>query len=296
MAFSTRTIFLFIRGIDQTGRALEKPYRDMTKLEKAQAALSRTGYRLMFAGAAFTMFAALAGRAIMGLLESTSLGQLYLEDFTRTFDRLKQGLAEAVMDNFGPVIEGWLATLDDLAKNEEWKRIVAGLIVPATITLGAVGVSLVAVGLGMKIVTALAVAVGKVAGLEAAGAIMLGGEVALMLAVAIVLSFVVSQIIWSMIPEKMRESIKALREQAEAYVAETGIPIRMGQQPGDIMWPEGQKPMFGLGGFTQRQITINTQNFFENVYTGAENEEDLSDAIDEAIIDALTNIEGPDVE
>lgn len=282
---------VFVRGVDQTGRALQKPLKDLTALEKAQARLARTTYRLMFAGAAFLTFGAMITRSLAGLLEYTSLGQLYLEDFTRTFDRLKQGLAEAIMDRFGPMIEGWIESLDNLSKNEAWMDLMAGIVVPIAFTLTTVGIVLLAATITAKIITTI-IGAFVTAGLlsaEGGAAAIAGGTLGVItLGISVVLAIAIKKILTSFFPgvlEEHRKTIEDLVSGRAGLGGGEGIPITIDGQPQTFL---GQ-PLV-VGG-PLRNIIINVQNFFDNIHTEADIEE-LSDVVEEGLINAIETASG----
>ena len=138
MAWSWRTIFLLIRGIDQTGRAMEGPKRHLTELEKKQKALARSSYRLLFAGAAFLAFGLMSARALGRLFQLTSKGRLLTDELGRAWKRLATGIAESLTTIMGPAIKGLTKLLDKLAANKAF----TGLLAMAGV--GIVGGALVA--------------------------------------------------------------------------------------------------------------------------------------------------------
>jgi len=286
--FSVRTLFLFIRGVDQTGRAFEPVDKRLRKLMATQLQMQRMAYRLMFAGAAFTAFAAMAGKALFGLMENASLGQLYLEDFNRVFNRLKQGLAEAIIDKFGPMLETWLNKLDDLSKDETWQQILAGIVVPAVIALGQIGPILLGAGVGLAILSAIAKALGALGMIKAAsvvsGAAGLGIQIVLVAAVL----FIVANIIWEFLPESWKEPIEKIRSETEKWALEVGLPVDVGGGPrlGRIEGLVGGPGLRGRGQGQSPWTQFNIQNFFQNVNTQAD-EEEIPDVVERSYRDAM---------
>lgn len=212
MVFSIRTIFLFIRGIDQTGRALEDPRRKLTELEKAQQQLARSGYRLMFAGAAFTAFGIMAGRAMLDLLENTSRGERVLSDFEKVFTRLKKALAEQIIDMFGDTITGWLEQLDNLAKNDLFMKILAGTLFATVETLITVGPVLIAAGGAALFLAALGKALGLLGFTTLAGGLATVAGAITGLALALVLTILIKELIWQILPEDQKKFITEISE------------------------------------------------------------------------------------
>jgi len=161
MAWSWRTIFLLIRGVDQTGRAFEGPTRALTRLQKQQRELARSSYRLMFAGAAFLAFGAMGLKALSGLFTMTSKGKLLTDDLSLAWSRFAFTIAESTTKFFEPALKSLTWLFDKLAQNP----LLAGMIGigGVLLTTGAVGLGL---GLGLKgIAGMLAGALGGGAGL-----------------------------------------------------------------------------------------------------------------------------------
>lgn len=149
MAWSWRTIFLLIRGIDQTGRAFEGPKRQLTELQKRQKALARSSYRLLFAGAAFLAFGIMSAKALSGLWQLTSKGRLAADDLGRAWKRLATGVAESITTIMGPAIKGLTKWLDNVASNKAWTGLLAMLgvgVVGGAITGGALALGGAAAG------------------------------------------------------------------------------------------------------------------------------------------------------
>lgn len=170
MAWSWRTIFLLIRGIDQTGRAFEKPKRELSELQKRQQALARSAYRLLFAGAAFLAFGLMAAKALSGLFTMTSKGKLMTDDLRRAWTRMATSVAEQITTMLGPAIEDLTRWLDNLAASPFYSKFIA------LAAGGIVGLSLLAaavswIGFISTAASALALKFGIGAvGLEVAGA------------------------------------------------------------------------------------------------------------------------------
>jgi len=169
---STRTIFLYIRGIDQTGRAFDMLDRRMKKLIQNQMylykvsedvakkmlvkqaevhnmlrTLENASYRLLFAGAAFTAFGAMFMYAIGRVIGASSMGELYVEDFNRAMNELITGISETILTIWGPAIQDFIGWLDELAQDETFKMIIAGVAPIAAITITAMGVTLLVTGI-----------------------------------------------------------------------------------------------------------------------------------------------------
>ena len=205
---SIRTIFLFIRGVDQTGRALEGAKKKVETLEEAQQKLAKTSYRLMFAGAAFLTFGAMMARALAGVLEHTSRGVRLMGDFGTALDRVKQRLAETIIGKFGDDLTDLLKDLENLTE-DDWKmNIIASLLfgtVEGLIKGGLVGLGVAFVG---KIIGALATAL-SMAGMTATAATLttVGGAL-LAIGIVAMATIVIGSIIWRMLPAAEREAVK----------------------------------------------------------------------------------------
>jgi len=213
---STRTIFLAVRGIDQTGRAFSiidrrierliqrqmqlqgisrkaattEMVKDQNRLLFAMRALDRMAYRMIFAGAAFLTFAAMMGWGIMSIIEKSSMGELVIEDFRRAFDKLITSISEKILEDWGPAIKGFIDWLDSLAENEMFKTIFSGLAIPVTIVLGLMAVTLLVTGIIGKFL-ALLVGVLETAGFVETGALKAHGVAGFQMAIPILVTFMI---------------------------------------------------------------------------------------------------------
>ena len=213
MAVSTRTIFLFIRGVDQSSRAFSildrrintliarelelgakskkaamETVREQNKLLFAMQSIDRAAYRLLFAGAAFTAFAGLAMMGIAGIIGASSSGKLVIEDFQRKWEALADAISERILADWGPAIESILGLMDDLSENEMFLKIVSGALIPITITLGVMGVTLIVAGIVAKFTALLYSFLTVVMGIPA-GNLAFGVGLALSITVPILLIF-----------------------------------------------------------------------------------------------------------
>jgi len=276
MVFSVRTIFLFIRGIDQTGRAITKPRKDMTDLQKTQADLARSSYRLLFAGAAFLSFGYMATKGLAGLLETSSRGQRIVGDFQETFGRLKRALGERIVDKFGETLISWVDKLAKLSSDPTWTNLTADLVI--TLGLGSI-----AVGATLSAVAITAAVIGKLLGVAAFFKLISAGTAAtaagavapalLGIVIGAVLTVAIAKIIWELLPDAYKDSMVDLEAKAQAMADITGVPVRFAQR--DIAIPAGAETgIFGkVKGFTQREIIQNTQIFIDTLNTTEDLEE-----------------------
>jgi hypothetical protein len=137
----SRTIFLFIRGVDQTGRAFASADKNLTNLQRKQRELLRSAYRLLFAGAAFALFAVKTSQGILSLMERTSQGALVVDDFRRSWDRLLDKLSEKFTEHATPWIDKLIKGMDYLTDHPwilDW-TVKLGLGLTGLAALGAVG-------------------------------------------------------------------------------------------------------------------------------------------------------------
>jgi len=248
MVFSVRTIFLFIRGIDQTGRAIRKPTKDMQDLEKQQAKLATSGFRLMFAGAAFLSFGAMLAKGIAGIVDQSTRGQIIMNDFETVMTRFKNNLSEAFVDKFGETLEDWISALDDLANDELLQGILAGAlktVLDFTLSLGAFTL---ATGFGAMLLSGLAAALGKL-GLTGLSVAVAGAGTALMaLMITAILTFAISKVLWNLLPEDVQAAIEGaldmLQEEADKLQRTTFAAGKNIFSPIQYAFPEGQEPSF----------------------------------------------------
>lgn len=291
MVFSTRTLFLAIRGIDQTGRAFGQVEGKLTKLQKAQQKLAKSAYRMLFAGVAFIAFGAMAGKALIGTLEHTTRGSRALSDLSEVFDRFKTRIGERIIDKFGDQLTEWIDKIDTLS--DAWVNLIADLSVTFIEISFTLGVGLISAAVGLKffgmLVNALLAA--KWISTATATAVTAGATGALLtIGIIAILTIGISTIVWQLFPKKIKESIADLQSQAQAYADLTGVPVSLGYE--GRVTPKGMK----TGGlwnptWTGREININTQNFFENVYTEADLDT-LSEVISTATQEGVEATEG----
>ena len=246
MVFSFRTIFLLIRGIDQTGRAFDGVSKGLATVEERQKALAQSGYRLLFAGAAFMAFGAMATGAILKTLEASTRGSRILDSFGLAIDRLKRNFAESIIDNFGPALESALDTLEQLANNEQFIDIavkVAIAIGPGAVVLGA---AMTATGISFMLVSKL-VGLFSAAGLISAGTAggittlaALAGAAVIIIGLAAVIEISLKNIIWSMTPQVAKDAMANI----DAFIREkTGLK-------GSLFSPEQNLAALGIGSST----------------------------------------------
>lgn len=293
----TRYLFLLIRGIDQTGRALTKPLKDMTALQKAEANLGRQSYRLMFAGAAFTTFGLLATRALLRTMEYSTRGARVLGDFGEALERLKKAIGERIVDKMGDTITGWIDSLDALAGNEMFKFLTGEVGLKLILGTVAVGVTLTAGAI-------MAALLGKLVGLlvtagfmaEATGAAIVGGITGTILSIAIpvILTLAIASLVWSVLPKEFRKQVETWTKTAQEWANETGIPVRPSPQM-NIVYPAGMNwQSMQRAGITGADITNNTNIFIDQLNTQVEDEDELVDLINEVLANSTISITGYD--
>jgi hypothetical protein len=259
MVFSFRTLFLFIRGIDQTGRALTDPTKKLTDMEKAQQRLAQSGYRLIFAGAAFMAFGAMAAGALMRVIEKSSVGARVMDDFGKAMDRFQRGLSEAILKNYGEQIKGILKTITDWTTNPQTLDITAKLAVTGITGTLALGAALIFFG-GLKMFLSallpylnLSSAAGE-ATVTAAGSIV----------IPIIITLVVKDILTLFLPEtqaKMMsglDSIMELWKRAQEGKLELGLTPNAGSNLAD---------KFRLVGKTARETAVDNNQWLKAAVT-----------------------------
>jgi len=258
LAVSTRTIFLFIRGVDQTGRAFSlldrridklikkeldagaksikmarETVREQNKLLFAMQAIDRAAYRLIFAGAAFTAFAGLMVMGIGNIIGASSMGQLYLEDFSRAWTKLSIAVSEAILERWGPAIQDFIEWLADLAENETFLQITSGALIPITVVLGLMGVTLLVVGIVGKFSALLFTVLTTVMGIPA-GNIAFGAGLALEISIPILLIFSMGAVFgW------LKDEFEKWLEEAFGYTEIENLRKDLGF--GSIMAPQAEK-------------------------------------------------------
>jgi len=248
----------------------------MTDLQKTQADLARSSFRLLFAGAAFLSFGVMATKGLAGLLETSSRGQRIVGDFQEVFSRLKRSLGERIVDKFGDTLVSWLYKLENLQKDPTWTNLTADLVI--TLGLGSIGLgaTLVAAAITAAVVSQLLTVavffklIGAGTATTAAGAVV---PILLGLAIGAALTVAIAKIIWELLPDAYKDSMADLEAKAQAMADITGVPVRFAQR--DIAIPAGAETgIFGkVKGFTQREIIQNTQIFIDTLNTTEDLEE-----------------------
>lgn len=226
MVFSFRTLFLFIRGIDQTGRALTDPTKKLTEMEKAQQRLAQSGYRLIFAGAAFMAFGAMAAGALMKIMEKSSVGARVMDDFGKAIDRFQRGLSEAILKNYGEQIKGILKTITDWTTNPQTLDITAKLAVTGITGIIALGAALAFFGGAKMFLSALLPYLGLdsaagVATINAAGSIVM----------PIILTLVFKDILALFLPEAQSQMISGLDNAMDLWKKAQEGKLELGFEP-----------------------------------------------------------------
>jgi len=268
LVVSTRTIFLYIRGIDQTGRAFDILDRRMKHLIQNQQylykvseetakkmlykqqqvhdmlrGLENASYRLLFAGAAFTAFGAMFMYAIGRVVGASSMGELYVSAFETAFGNLIRNISEAIVGIWGPKIQEFIGWLDELAANETFVAIIAGVGPIAAITITAIGVTLLVTGLVGTFVSKLISLLVWLKWVEEGtiAAKMIGARAGISFALSATI-LITAVIILKLIGESLKEQIK--RHFAESLgVPEEAIPQLL-YDPEGFKWEEIFK---GLG-------------------------------------------------
>ena len=135
-----RTIFLFIRGLDQTGRAFGSAQKNMSVIQKMQAESLRRTYRLIFGAAAFALGINKTTQSILGLMERSTQGSLVVDDLNRSIENTKDIFGEEFSVQMTPLLENFMRFVNEFSGNPAN----VGIIVTATLALG--GIAAVALG------------------------------------------------------------------------------------------------------------------------------------------------------
>jgi len=249
---ATRTIFLFVRGYDQSGRAfrsidrnMEKMIRremeatDVTRAEakkrirglldqmEATQRLSDASYRLLFAGAAFLAFGGMVAIGLGKIIGTSKTGQLYVEDFQTAITNLSVALSEAVITYWGPSISGFIDWLDNLGRNETFKWLFGEAAVPVVISLGVMAVELFVLAAITKLGSSIADLLTTAGYLGLAGKVTWATEGLLHIAIPATIVLTLAGLIWSermvqlrfkelmgWLSEEEAEELRKLRERA----------------------------------------------------------------------------------
>jgi len=264
---SVRTIFLLIRGIDQTGRAFEKPKKELNEFQLAQKRLARSSYRLLFAGAAFLTFGLMAAKGLAGLIDETSRGMLYTEDFARSVGRLKKSLSEAFLNNFEDEISNITEQIDRLSQNEflsGWIANGLALIVGLSITAGGIAVAAGLTGLiKVNLLMPLLSAIGSVFGLVG-GALGISSLAAGVITVGIILLLEITRrIIWGNKAELLNQMREAGIETSGATTFLTSEQMR-------------EQKRLGMGGVSEETMRAIENHITVNMYGNIEGFEGMT--------------------
>jgi hypothetical protein len=119
MPFNIRTIFLMLRGVDQTGRAMDSATKKVETLEEKEKMLAQTSYRLLFAGVAFVAFGAMMLGALGSMIGSSSRGQMVMDAFGEAIDRVKRSFSEATLNLFGEQIKDVTKSINELSQDKD---------------------------------------------------------------------------------------------------------------------------------------------------------------------------------
>lgn len=141
-----RSIYITIRGTDYTSRMWQKHGKNVDEATRKQQEFNRNLKYMMFGGLMFTAMAGTMAIALGKIIEKTSLGALYMTDFSNAAEKLMYNLGEAITAQWGPAIEGFLGWLDELGDNETFKMIIGKTAVPLMLTIGVIGVTMLVTG------------------------------------------------------------------------------------------------------------------------------------------------------
>jgi hypothetical protein len=295
---SVRTLFLLVRGIDQTGRALTDPTKKLTALEIAQKNLAASGTRLMFAAVAFGAFGLMIGRAILGTLETTSRGKRILDDFGESLNRLTKSFANAVIRNYGDDLENLITTFDKLSKSQGGMDIIAKITVSSVI-FAVEAAALAAMGVfGTKIAAALLPSLAK-AGLTLGPLSGVAGAL-WEIVIPFVIIMMVKDFIWSIAPEAWQKSWTNFMKDAQEkwkWAGNQALDVWTKgptQAPGEDAFGNLLSRLTGGNKIGTDIKTTSANTTISNIFnfTGPINTKADIDTVDEVFGDALKNVGG----
>jgi len=142
-----RTIWIAIRGANYSGQAFKQLGKDVDEAVKKQQQMQQQARYMIFSGLLLVAMAGMVAVAFGKLIEKTSLGALYMADFGTAIEKLLTKVGEAIVQHWGPTIEGFLGWLDELAENETFQMIIGVTAIPLMLTIGVIGVSLLVIGM-----------------------------------------------------------------------------------------------------------------------------------------------------
>jgi len=200
MPFNVRTIFLLIRGIDQSGRALSDASKATDNLAEKEKNLASASFRMLFAGAAFLAFGVMATGALLSTLSASTRGQRALDDFGKVVERVKKAFAEATINLFGEQIKDTIKQLDLLSKDTATMKLVTEI--GWTVAIGSIIVGIAAIAgagiafIGNAIMAALFPGVASAATtFTATGVVGTGLSVAIPLTIGYIITWKIMDIV-----------------------------------------------------------------------------------------------------
>jgi len=273
-------------------QAIQSAAKDVETLEEKEKRLARTGYRMTFAGTAMLTFAALTTKAMTSLMATTTRGQFILDDFTESFNRLKTGLGEVIVNKFGSTIDDITKKLDELSENETWLKLTGGLVVDLTLALGTIGVGMITAGAVSSIASSLVTALNALKIVGLAGSLATGAAVASGAIITITITAALLIIIKNIVISS--EAYKKATEKWENFRKK--ISEELGGEVTMESFAEAEYfPRFYFEGKQIPRSQMNqfyTSFFINNLNTKAD-EEELADVISRLITNAYEN-QNPD--
>lgn len=144
-------------------------------MQKSAHRYLKTASRLLFATAAFTLFAVKASQGIFNIMQRTTQGAIVVDDFTKSWGRLQDALSERFAVRAAPWIDNLIKLMDKVAENKGQLDFVVNGVIGLTIlaTLGGIAAAGGALGnLGGGIVALVLNALGITGGGGAGAAIL----------------------------------------------------------------------------------------------------------------------------
>jgi len=257
-------------------------------IEERQKALAQSGYRLLFAGAAFMAFGAMAAGALMSVIAKSSSGARVMDDFGKAMDRFQKGLSEAILKNYGEQIKGLLKTITDWTTNPQALDVSAKLIVTAVTGTLELGAALLAFGSLKLFLSALLPYLGleSAAGVVAISAL---GEIL----IPVIIALIVKQIIWTFFPDQAKiwdDFWAALKPKGMTLDANGRINFDAPYKSPLQQWLDSRNGTTEDGGTsnespTPPNVSLNqTNNFY-----GISNANEIAGKVKDSTIEGITN-------
>lgn len=142
-----RSIYLSIRAFNYTDRATRQVGRNIDKLIQKQQELRQSAVMMFSAGIMWTALGAMAGMAIMKIIEKSGEGRRAISVFSRAADKMLKELSKAFITVLGPTIKMLTGLFNAISKlNPRILQLVTGAIILGIVFLTSKGIIMTLTG------------------------------------------------------------------------------------------------------------------------------------------------------